>query len=149
MKPFFSLLNASFKEFVRDRMAMFWSLVFPIMFILIFGTVFSEQDSGGYPVGVVLQDKDDQAALGFFCTYEMADREDGGDPAISPDDLQLCGPWFQQAAGLRPPENAAAPTLPLYLHRGTLDQEMEKLRDGDRRAVIVFPAGLASRCARD
>ena len=54
MKSFLSMLNAGFKEFARDRMAMFWTLAFPIMFILIFGVLFSDQESGAYPVGVVL-----------------------------------------------------------------------------------------------
>ena len=55
MKSFLSLLNAGFREFVRDRMAVFWTLAFPILFIVIFGLIFSDQHASAYPVGVVLE----------------------------------------------------------------------------------------------
>jgi len=154
MKSFLSMLNAGFKEFARDRMAMFWTLAFPIMFILIFGVLFSDQESGAYPVGVVLEDENDQVALGFFCMYEMADREDGDDPPISSDDLRLCTPWFEQAQAMGftgadiPSEAAESPQLPLYIHRGTLDEELEKLGNGDRQAVIVFPSGFGEQVSQ-
>ena len=149
MKAFFSLLNASFKEFIRDRMAIFWTFAFPVMFIFIFGLLFSNQEAQAYPVGVVLEDESDQAALGFFCMYEMADREDGDDPAISKDDLQLCQPWFEQARemGLTPPETGeeTPSELPLYLHRGTFEKEINSLQNGDRQAVLVFPENFGER----
>ena len=154
MKSFLSMLNAGFKEFARDRMAMFWTLAFPIMFILIFGVLFSDQESGAYPVGVVLEDENDQVALGFYCMYEMADREDGDDPPISSDDLQLCTPWFEQAQAMGftgadiPSEAAESSQLPLYIHRGTLDEELEKLGNGDRQAVIVFPSGFGEQVSQ-
>ena len=34
MKAFFQLYLANVKEFVRDRMAMFWTLAFPVFFIV-------------------------------------------------------------------------------------------------------------------
>jgi ABC-2 type transport system permease protein len=149
MKTFLSLLNAGFKEFVRDRMAMFFTFAFPVMFILIFGVIFGDQDDvGAYPVGVVLEDESDQAALGFFCTFEMVDREDEGEPPLSAEDARLCAPWFKQAqaSGLTSsgglPEGAQSYELPLYFQRGALDEELKKLKDADRRAVIVFPAGF-------
>jgi len=151
MKAFMSMLNASFKEFVRDRMAMFWTLVFPIMFILIFGVFFASEDSGAYSVGLVLEDESDQAALGFFCMFEMVDRDGDDEPAISAEDAELCRPWFQamQSAGVSgaggPPEDVPAGELPLYIQRGPLDDEMDKLKDGDRRAVLVFPAGFGAQ----
>lgn len=151
MKAFNSLLIASFKEFVRDRMAMFWTVVFPVMFILVFGAFFSNEDAIAYPVGVVLEDETDPAALGFFCMFEMIDREDQDEPALSAEDAALCRPWFQemQATGLSaaggPPTDTPGGELPLYLHRGTLEDEMARLKKGDRRAVIVFPAGLGAQ----
>jgi ABC-2 type transport system permease protein len=162
MNSFVYLLNAGFREFIRDRTAVFFTLVFPIMFILVFGLFFgSQDDSGAYPVGVVLQDESDQAALGFFCIFEMADREDEGEPALSTDDLKLCAPWFEQAwvsgsLGSGEPSGAPAASasqgsfessqeLPLYIHRGFLDEELESLKNADRRAVIVFPEGFGAQ----
>jgi ABC-2 type transport system permease protein len=152
MNSFVHLLKTGFREFVRDRTAVFFTLVFPIMFILVFGLFFGQQgDAGAYPVGVVLEDKEDQAALGFFCMFEMIDREDKGEPAVSPDDLRLCAPWFEQApvgsfvsAG-GPPETADAPELPLYITRGSREEELEKLSEADRRAVIIFPSGFGEQ----
>ena len=145
MRAFIRLLDAGFKEFVRDRMAMFWTVAFPIMFILVFGVFFANNDTGAYAIGLVLEDEHDQAALGFFCMFEMVDRESEGEPAISPEDAQLCAPWFQEMQAAGPPADAPADKLPLYIHRGTLDAELAKLKKGDRRAVVVFPAGFGEQ----
>jgi len=40
-RAFNSLASAMFKGFVRDRMALFFSIFFPLFFIIIFGTVFA------------------------------------------------------------------------------------------------------------
>ncbi len=152
MKSFVFLLNAGFKEFVRDRVAVFFTIIFPIMFILVFGIFFGQEgDVGAFPVGVVLEDTADQAALGFFCVFEMIDREDEGQPAMSADDSQLCTPWFKEAqtAGFErslPLSDAAeAQDLPLFIHRGSREDEMENLSDADRRAVIIFPNGFGAQ----
>lgn len=152
MKSFNHLLMAGFREFARDRTAVFFTLIFPIMFLMIFGLFFGQEgDASAYPVGVVLKDENDLAALGFFCTFEMADREDEGEPAISSDDLRLCAPWFEQAqasgsmnaSGM--PDATEMPELPLYIHRGSLEEELDELSNADRRAVIVFPAGFGAQ----
>ena len=51
-----SLYLASVKEFIRDRAAMFWTLAFPILFIVLFGIIFSGGGSANYTVGLVNQD---------------------------------------------------------------------------------------------
>jgi ABC-2 type transport system permease protein len=43
---FASLARAIFKGFVRDRMAVFFSILFPLMFLVLFGGVFANQDTG-------------------------------------------------------------------------------------------------------
>ena len=45
------------KEFLRDRLAIFWTIGFPVMFIFIFGVVFSGGDDIAYPVAVVNLDQ--------------------------------------------------------------------------------------------
>ncbi len=57
MPAFFQLYLASLKEFIRDRMAMFWTLAFPLFFIVIFGIVFSGTGSTTFQVGLVVEDK--------------------------------------------------------------------------------------------
>ncbi|MEK6220918.1 MAG: ABC transporter permease [Chloroflexota bacterium] len=57
MKAFFHLYIANVKEFFRDRMAVFWTLAFPITFIFLFGTIFSGIEGNlSFDIGVVNKD---------------------------------------------------------------------------------------------
>lgn len=56
MKVLWNLLVANLKQFVRERAALFWSFAFPIIFILIFGAVFSGADDISFSVGLVMND---------------------------------------------------------------------------------------------
>jgi ABC-2 type transport system permease protein len=51
-----SLYRASIKEFVRDRAALFWTFAFPVIFIVLFGLIFSGNSSPSYTVGLVNED---------------------------------------------------------------------------------------------
>ena len=41
MRAFWGLVSAETKELLRDRAGLFWMLGFPVIFILLFGFVFS------------------------------------------------------------------------------------------------------------
>jgi len=96
MKPFRSLLVTGLKEFARDRMALFWTLLFPLIFIFLFGIAFSETDIGTFSIGLVLQDDDAKALefkqiLSFVQVFElhegrleeeMAELKDGNRQAV-------------------------------------------------------------------
>ena len=56
MGTVWSLYRASVKEFVRDRAALFWTLAFPVLFIILFGLIFSGGGSPSYTVGLVNED---------------------------------------------------------------------------------------------
>ena len=56
MKAFGRLLVANFKQFVRDRTALFFTFAFPVLFMFIFGFVFSGGDDINYDIGLVNQD---------------------------------------------------------------------------------------------
>ncbi len=57
MNTLFQLVMANFKEMVRDRMALFWFLAFPVLFILLFGTIFSENnDTASFSIGLVQEE---------------------------------------------------------------------------------------------
>ena len=51
------LYLANLKEFTRDRMAMFWTLAFPVFFIVIFGIIFSGGGNTTFTVGLAVQDQ--------------------------------------------------------------------------------------------
>jgi ABC-2 type transport system permease protein len=57
MKAFFQLYLANLKEFMRDRMALFWTLAFPIFFIVLFGIIFSGGGDTSYDLGLVIEDQ--------------------------------------------------------------------------------------------
>ncbi len=56
MATIFSLYVASIKEFVRDRATIFWTLAFPLLFIVLFGVIFNGGSSPNYTVGLVNED---------------------------------------------------------------------------------------------
>lgn len=53
MSAFSSLSSAALKSFFRDRVALFFSFAFPLMFIVIFGLLFSGGDGGRIEIAVV------------------------------------------------------------------------------------------------
>ncbi len=58
MRIFIEMFVASAKELVRDRTALFWFLAFPLIFIFIFGMVFSGGGDINYSVGLVNESND-------------------------------------------------------------------------------------------
>src|SRR5215813_12090467 len=48
-----SLYIASLKEYTRDRMTLFWTLAFPVLFIVIFGLIFSGGGGSTYNVALI------------------------------------------------------------------------------------------------
>lgn len=61
MKAFNRLLIASFKQFFRDRTALFFTFAFPVLFMVIFGLVFSGGEDIHYSIGLV---NNDSSAIG-------------------------------------------------------------------------------------
>ena len=56
MKSLKSIFIANYKQFVRDRAALFFSFIFPIMFILIFGWAFSDPGIKTFEIGLVVSE---------------------------------------------------------------------------------------------
>lgn len=56
MKAFWQLVGANAREFGRDTMSLFWFLAFPVLFILLFGSIFSQTDDIRLPIGLVVED---------------------------------------------------------------------------------------------
>jgi ABC-2 type transport system permease protein len=108
LKAFWKLLIADFREFLRDRVALFFAFAFPVIFMVIFGFVFSDTDDVRYSVGLVDEDN-------------------------SPVSAQIV-----QSLSAVPPFDTST---------GTLADELNALRKGDRRAIIQLPAGLGAALA--
>ncbi|MGH3431589.1 MAG: ABC transporter permease [Thermocrispum sp.] len=51
--PFMALSRAAFKGFIRDKAALFWTIMFPLMFLVIFGLIFTDGGGNKTEIGVV------------------------------------------------------------------------------------------------
>ncbi len=78
MQALRALTIANLRSFTRDRAALFWTLAFPIMFVLLFGTIFAGGGSVSFKVGWVDQDGTPaaaqlRAAFGSTMVFELTD----------------------------------------------------------------------------
>jgi ABC-2 type transport system permease protein len=53
MRPLLSLTIANIRSFTRDRAALFWTMAFPLIFILLFGSIFTGGGNTTYKIGWV------------------------------------------------------------------------------------------------
>ncbi|MGE5586045.1 MAG: ABC transporter permease [Bacillota bacterium] len=53
MRTFWQLVLANARDIGRDKMSLFWFLAFPVLFILLFGFIFSNEGTPTYDVGIV------------------------------------------------------------------------------------------------
>ena len=61
MRGLIALTSANLRSFIRDRAALFWTLAFPITFVILFGTIFSGGGSA-YQLAWVDQDQSPASA---------------------------------------------------------------------------------------
>lgn len=62
MKAFWRLFAANLKSLIRDGMALFWFLAFPVLFTVLFGFIFSNQGQSTFNVGLAAPPGDRLAA---------------------------------------------------------------------------------------
>ena len=68
MGAFRALSLANLKSFLRDRAALFWTLAFPVTFVILFGTILSGGGNATFDLGWVDQDGS-QAASGLHSAF--------------------------------------------------------------------------------
>ncbi len=56
MDALLALTMANLRSFVRDRAALFWTIAFPVIFVILFGTLFGGGGSASYRIGWVDED---------------------------------------------------------------------------------------------
>ena len=108
------MLVAHYKQFVRDRAALFFTFLFPIIFVLIFGLAFGGSGARTFDLGIVNQDGS-----------PVSDNVVEGLQAIT----------VGEGEGAKSVFN---------IEEGDLESEMRALKQGDLDAVIVIPGGLGS-----
>ncbi len=55
MRALRGLVAANLRSFLRDRLALFWTLAFPILFVVLFGSIFSSSGPSTFTTGWVDQ----------------------------------------------------------------------------------------------
>jgi ABC-2 type transport system permease protein len=118
MHSLVTLTRANIRSFVRDRTALFWTLAFPIIFILLFGAIFSGPGDTTYKVGWVDDDGTPAAAqlrqaFAQVPLLELADGTlDGSRAAMQSGDLRgiIVVPDGYAAALAAAAEASGAPT---------------------------------------
>ena len=69
MRSLAALTVANVRSFVRDRAALFWTILFPVIFIVLFGVIFSGGGSG-YTLGIVNEDGSQGAGQALESTFQ-------------------------------------------------------------------------------
>ena len=117
MKAFRTLYRANLTEFLSNRRALFLTIAFPVLFITIFGLVFTNQDKADARIGVACATPDDAVAKAIFKAFQdVTHRDMNGD------------------GGHRLDRRREEPVLRVGIHR--------RRRDGPARR----PAARAARC---
>ncbi len=113
MKMFIKLTIANFKEMFRDKMQIFWFLLFPIVFVLIFGVLFSnigKKSPSGVPENVSFD-------------IGVASKEEA--PLTEPVKERFCG--IIKMAGI------------FKVHSSSRAEETEAFKKGKRHALLLIP----------
>jgi ABC-2 type transport system permease protein len=141
MRSFIQLYIANIREFVRDTSALFWMIAFPVMFILIFGVIFSSEDDVSFSIGLVNEDGEASARLveGFEAIEafdlhtgerekELAELEDGDRSAVIviPEGTgRAIGEYFDQLSSTS--QQAALTQAPLEVYYDPSNQTRSQI----------------------
>ena len=126
MRSLVFLTVANVRSFVRDRAALFWTILFPVIFIVLFGVIFSGGGSG-YNLGIADQDNTatSQALLKYIQTV----------PFLTP----------AAASATASPTASAPPAAPQ--DTGTQEDLLASMKQGKFDAVLVIPKGFGAAFA--
>lgn len=110
MRIFGKLVTANLLEMFRDKMQIFWFLLFPLVFVFVFGLLYSSADraAGGGSQSLI--------------TYEIGIVS--GDEVVF-NDIPLAG-YFERSDLFK-------------VHTGSQEAELQAFKNGKRCAVIVLP----------
>src|SRR5262245_24999619 len=85
MRALRALVFANLRSFLRDRLALFWTLAFPILFVILFGSIFSSSGPSTFDTGWVDEDGTPAAAglrQGFASTGLLDLRDESREAAL-------------------------------------------------------------------
>ncbi len=127
MKALRELYFANLTEFLSNRRALFLTIAFPVLFITIFGLVFTNQDKIDVRIGLANAD-DGQIGRQIADALESAPK------------TNLTG-----APGFNRNDSDSNPFSGVKFIRGNADDLREELKHGGRLdGVIIIPAGISA-----
>ena len=128
MKAFLNLYRANLTEFLSNRRALFLTIAFPILFISIFGLVFTNQDKADAKIGIVADDPNDPVAKALIAALRDLPKakidKDGKPDAKNAE------------------HNPFSEVKFIVADQGTLQKELHL---GHVDALVTIPAGLADK----
>ena len=128
MKAFRNLYRANLTEFLSNRRALFLTIAFPIIFITIFGLVFTNQDKADARIGIVANDPNDPVAKAIVDALRDLPKarldQDGKPDAKNAE------------------HNPFSELKFIVADKASL---LKDLRQGHLDALITIPAGLADK----
>ncbi len=130
MRALRKLYRANLTEFLSNKRALFLTIAFPVLFICIFGAVFTNQDKADATVGIAVEDADD--AIGKQIAHAL-------DQAIKGD--------VDHDGSITTTEREKNPFSELTFKQGERSALIDQLRAGQLDAVIFIPAGLSKAAA--
>ena len=130
MKAFRKLYRANLTEFLSNRRALFLTVAFPIIFITIFGLVFTNQDKADARIGIALADPADEVSKEIVQALQQIPHGDAKP-----------GEHVSNADAEKNPFSE------LVFVTGDERALKEDLRRGRIDAVVTIPAGLTDRAA--
>ena len=84
MNALLRLTVANTKSFVRDRAALFWTVAFPLIFVVIFGLIFSGNPARPRTASPISTDRGVGRVKAAFDSVEGVSLVDGTEEACSP-----------------------------------------------------------------
>ena len=130
MRAFRKLYLANLTEFLSNRRALFLTIAFPVIFICIFGAVFTNQDKADAIVGIASDDPEDPVTKGIGQALDAAVKGDTNGDRVT-DSV----------------ESEKNPFSKLTFKPGARAALLDELKAGQLDAVIFIPAGLSKAVA--
>ena len=130
MRAFRKLYRANLTEFLSNRRALFLTVAFPILFIVIFGLVFTNQDKADARIGVAAADPGDEVSQEIIKALQQVPKGDTKPGERVDNDSAEKNPFSE-----------------LEFVSGDERALREDLRRGRIDAVITIPAGLTDKAA--
>ncbi len=130
MRALRKLYLANLTEFLSNRRALFLTVAFPVIFICIFGAVFTNQDKADATVGLAVEDPQDPVTKGIVQALDAAVKGDTNGDGIT-DSI----------------EGEKNPFSKLTFQPGARAALLDELKAGQLDAVVFIPAGLSKTVA--